>query len=361
MTRPLRRRKCSPSSCGFIVATNSRSNESPDSFGFNVRRWRRKPSTISISSGPIAVVNGSGRRRREARKLYCLPAKATPAKPSITLRLGCQPSPMSKMKSPPGYGMAGVPEPLHPGRIGAHDVVERGRQLVADEVVLFGQHDGRPCQALFSAPLEISTNIGLALVESSHFNCRRDSDRSTRRRAPPRRAHVSRDASRASRSTRIGARRRASRIASSSAALGSPAGARTVRQRRARQVRRRAASSSRLASSSARNCSSRKCVGPGGAQLHAVQHVDHAERLAAREIALDVRNDLLAQGRDHAVDQPGQRIVHGARSRILAICRKTGAIWVAIAGMRISLNRPSSKQRAAAICVSASFSSEKTM
>ena len=60
-------------------------------------------------------------------------------------------------------------------------------------------------------------------------------------------------------------------------------------------------------------------VRPGGAQLQAVQHVDDAEGLAAREIALDMRDDFFAQRRDHAVDQAGQGIVHAARSSILAI------------------------------------------
>ena len=68
---------------------------SRDSSGASVRRWRHNPSRTSIFIGPIAVVKGIGRSRREARKLYCLPAKATPAKPSMTLRLGCQPSPTS--------------------------------------------------------------------------------------------------------------------------------------------------------------------------------------------------------------------------------------------------------------------------
>ncbi len=68
--------------------------------------------------------------------------------------------------------MSGIPEPLHPARIAAHDVVERGRQLMADEVVLFGKHVSPPCQAPFSDPREISSNIGFALVVSSHFNCR---------------------------------------------------------------------------------------------------------------------------------------------------------------------------------------------
>jgi hypothetical protein len=34
-------------------------------------------------------------------------------------------------------GMAPVPEPLHPRGVGAHHVIERGRQLMTDEVVLF--------------------------------------------------------------------------------------------------------------------------------------------------------------------------------------------------------------------------------
>ena len=102
-------------------------------------------------------------------------------------------------------------------------------------------------------------------------------------------------------------------------------------------------------------------VRPRDAQFQAVQHVNHAKSLSAREFAFDARDDLLAQGGDHAVNQPGQRVVHGARSRILAICRSTGAICVAIAGMRMSLKRPSSKQRAAAMWVSASFSNENTM
>ena len=38
--------------------------------------------------------------------------------------------------------MAGVPEALHPGRIAVVDLVESGRQLVADQVVLGGQHGG---------------------------------------------------------------------------------------------------------------------------------------------------------------------------------------------------------------------------
>jgi hypothetical protein len=37
-------------------------------------------------------------------------------------------------------GVARIPEPLHPGGVGAHHVIERGRQLVADEVVLSAQH-----------------------------------------------------------------------------------------------------------------------------------------------------------------------------------------------------------------------------
>src|SRR5277367_2182908 len=87
-----------------MVATNSRSKASPDSLDFSVRRWRRNPSRISIPRGPMAVSSGLGRSRRETRKLCCLPLTATPANPSMTLRFGCQPSPMSKIKSPPGTG-----------------------------------------------------------------------------------------------------------------------------------------------------------------------------------------------------------------------------------------------------------------
>src|SRR5258708_16807095 len=65
-----------------------------------------------------------------------------------------------------------VPQPLHPARIAAHDMVERRRQLMPDEVVLFGKHVFPPSQAPFSDPREISSNIGFALVASSHFSCR---------------------------------------------------------------------------------------------------------------------------------------------------------------------------------------------
>src|SRR3979411_1654618 len=65
-----------------------------------------------------------------------------------------------------------IPEPLHPARIAAHDMVERCRQLMPDKIILFGEHAFSPSQAPFSDPREISSNIGLALVVSSHFNCR---------------------------------------------------------------------------------------------------------------------------------------------------------------------------------------------
>ena len=103
-----------------------------------------------------------------------------------------------------------------------------------------------------------------------------------------------------------------------------------------------------------------KGVGPRTAELEAHQHVDDAESLTARVVALDARNHVLAERRDHAVDQAGQGIVHAASSSARLIWRNTGAICVAIAGIRMSLNSPCSKQRAAAICVKASFSSEKT-
>ena len=49
------------------VPMNSSSKLNEDSFGFNVKRWRRKPSNTSISSGPIVVSNGLGRSRRDTR------------------------------------------------------------------------------------------------------------------------------------------------------------------------------------------------------------------------------------------------------------------------------------------------------
>ena len=63
-----------------------------------------------------------------------------------------------------GDGMAGVPEALHPGGIGAEHMIERGRQLMADEIVLLGQH-GFP-SSVFSAPPDISMNAAAAPAES---------------------------------------------------------------------------------------------------------------------------------------------------------------------------------------------------
>ena len=86
--RPSRRRWCDFSSWAFIVAWNSISNRMPESFPPSISRCRRSPSMTVIDSGPTVVVNGSGRRRREAWKFHCLPGTATPEKASITLRFG---------------------------------------------------------------------------------------------------------------------------------------------------------------------------------------------------------------------------------------------------------------------------------
>ena len=64
-----------------------------------------------------------------------------------------------------------------------------------------------------------------------------------------------------------------------------------------------------------------------------------AKSLPARIVALDAGNDFLPQRRDHAVDQAAEEVVHAACSRVRPIWRKTGAICVAMASIRMSLEQ----------------------
>jgi hypothetical protein len=43
---------------------------------------------------------------------------------------------------------------------------------MAEEIVLPAQHENASAAQVFSPPPDISTNIGLALVEISYFACR---------------------------------------------------------------------------------------------------------------------------------------------------------------------------------------------
>ena len=64
--------------------------------------------------------------------------------------------------------------------------------------------------------------------------------------------------------------------------------------------------------------------------------------LPARESIVQPRDHFVAQRRTHAIDQSREGIVHDAASMVFSSCRRQVAIWLPIAGIRMSLNRPSS-------------------
>ena len=120
----------------------------------------------------MAVVKRIGTQPARGAEIVLLAGEGDAGKTVHDIAIGVPAQPDVEDEVAAGLGMAGVPEPLHPGGIAAHDMVEGGGQLMPDEIVLFGEHVLPPFQALLSAPPEISTNIGLALVEISHFSCR---------------------------------------------------------------------------------------------------------------------------------------------------------------------------------------------
>ena len=120
----------------------------------------------------MSVVKRIGTQATRGTEIVLLAGEGDAGKTVHDIAIGVPAQPDVEDEVASGLGVAGVPEPLHPGGIAAHDMVERGGQLMPDEIVLFGEHVWSPFQALLSTPPEISTNIGLALVESSHLSCR---------------------------------------------------------------------------------------------------------------------------------------------------------------------------------------------
>ncbi len=99
-TRSCERMKCCGSTCGGIVPSQVRSNDSPCSFGLSTTRSRLRPSSTSTPNGPTRVFIRSAPSSREARTTRCADPRRSSANASVTPRFGYWPRPTISIVSP---------------------------------------------------------------------------------------------------------------------------------------------------------------------------------------------------------------------------------------------------------------------